>query len=309
MIRLPKTVSACALKQIAIEDIKKPSCQCYWHSIGKPNLCLSQFVANTIDDYEQHAINDSHFEGCDDRDDLKDDYPDFDPLEDWDDAPCLCHWCRSGKPEWCVQHENDDWYCTVVYSAPDGTVPFDDVLEPRVRVNKFTRTSRHQQIVRWGRACENEGAMLRSRRSLANEKRKKRFMTPRRDRERISQVLAREEAAERELWLENESHYWRAYFPEDKVRITSRDRAELLQRNFPGLSVSSTHYIASSWRIQESSSFNGLEALQKLEEDVARKNEEYFCELEGYYPDDDTMCAAHALINSFNQAALLAFQH
>jgi hypothetical protein len=169
----------------------------------------------------------------------------------------------------------------------DGAGAFDDVPEPRVRVNKYTRTSRHEQIVRGGRVCENEGALLRYRRALANEKRKKPFLKSRRNRERIGQILAREEESDRDFWVEQDLRYLGEYYTEERWELHPAKRAELLTRNFPSLDASSAMFIASSPMIQNSSSFKGLEDLRHEEVLIARRTEEYFTDLDGAYFGED----------------------
>lgn len=263
MTRLPKCITVLALRQVAIEDIKKPICSCYWHSIGEPDMCLEKRMP---------------FQGAESyRDDYMDDYPDFDSLEDGDDGPCTCHFCRTGKPEFCFE-EDDGWNLIDLDldCATDGAVPFDDIPEPQVRVNKHTRTSRHEQIIRWGAVCENQGAMWRLKRARAHESRKVQFVAPRRNRERVSQILAREEEKDRKFWNDQDFRYFDSYYPGDHWELHPQKRAELLLRNFPALCQSSAQLIASSPAIQRSSSFKGLEGLQRNEVQNARRDEDYF---------------------------------
>lgn len=296
MSGFPKLITGSALQHIAAENIKEEECHCYWHKIGRPEECECILPMPDLGELDE-------FPDFDRREDP-------DPFDDIEDYPCMCFWCRTGRSECCVQW-GDDSYKRYDFSGnfiADGAVAFDDVPEPRVRVNKRTRTSRHEQIVRWGRVCENEGAMLRYRRSLANEKRKKPFLKSRRDRERIGQILAREEENDREFWIQQDLRYFDGFYPEECVRLHPTKRAELLMRNFPSLVASSAKFVASSRMIQNSSSFKGLEDLQQEEVLEARRKEDYFAELDGAYFGED-LETRQGLLDCFNHAALLFFQH
>ncbi|HXK38055.1 MAG TPA: hypothetical protein VJ579_03230 [Candidatus Paceibacterota bacterium] len=294
MVRFPKAVTAFALRQIAIEKIVKQKCNCYWHTIGEPDMCLSA---------RQVTFEDLSLLG-----DFPDDYPDFDPLDDEGNYPCLCYYCRTGQSELCVE-DGDDYrmFDLVGDFVPDGAVAFDDLPVPPVRVSKFHRVNRIAELEHHGLIVVGLGRLDREERSRKHEERKLRFMIPRRNRERLAQILAREEAAACTYTLQDELRSLEALYPEDATRITARERMELLQRNFPALSASSVRCIASSLHIQNSSSFKGLGGLQTLEAHVAKRNEEYFLELDCYLPDEDSLSNAHALLDSFNRVALLAF--
>lgn len=263
MFRKRLIVSRFALGIIAVENIVKPACGCMWHKLGKPEFC--EQLNAPIPTYPCAF------------DEWPDDYPDFDRDFDSDfDDSCHCYNCRSGHRERCVMRDDigifEDidaaWDEIDLTFICDGSVRFDDVPEPVVRVNKFTRVYGRSRSLGYG------GDHQRSWRSMEHEARKMHFMLPRRSRARIGTVLAREESVECELQLESDMRYFDAWFPEDNACISSDERVELLQRNFPGIGGSSAKCIASSRRIQASASFKGLEGLQQWEvEELCFENE------------------------------------
>lgn len=257
--------------------------------------------------------------------DFDDDFSDFD-RDDWRDFPaecdaecdnpCHCLYCRRGEYAKCVNFFDDDDDDMGIFSgmeeswaeeefvfslAADGAVPFDDIPVPIARVNKRTRTSWNKGMKR---NVPTRTSYLHAR---EHEERKLRFMVPRRKRTRIGLILAHEESAERALWAESEARYWDAYFPEDSVELRPKQKAELLKRNFPALSASSVQRIASSWRIQASSTFSGLEQLRQYEAEEERRNVKYFHRLDEL-DYDGSMYDCHELIDMLNRIACISLR-